>query len=59
MTAMKVGKQIRIVSYYTPEAIEKLDRLSAATRITKAVLLREALEDLLKKHTVVLRKAAK
>jgi predicted DNA-binding protein len=56
---MKVGKQIRIVSYYTPEAIEKLDRLSAATRITKAVLLREALEDLLKKHTVVLRKAAK
>lgn len=38
---MKVGKQIRIVSYCTPEAVENLHRLSAATRITKAVLLRE------------------
>jgi predicted DNA-binding protein len=56
---MKVGKQIRIVSYYTPEAVEKLDRLSDATRITKAVLLREALDDLLKKHGSALRKAAK
>lgn len=59
VTAMKVGKQIRVVSYYTPEAVERLDRLSAATRITKAVLLREALDDLLKKHTVLLRKGAK
>ena len=59
MTAMKVGKQIRIVSYYTPEAVEKLDQVSAVTRITKAVLLREALDDLLKKHAAVLRKAAR
>lgn len=56
---MRVGKQIRVVSYYTPEAVERLDRLSAVTRITKAVLLREALDDLLKKHTAVLRKAAR
>lgn len=56
---MKVGKQIRIVSYYTPEAVEKLDQVSAVTRITKAVLLREALDDLLKKHAAVLRKAAR
>jgi predicted DNA-binding protein len=54
---MKVGKQIRIVSYYTPDAVEKLDRLSDATRITKAVLLREALEDLLNKYAATLRKA--
>jgi predicted DNA-binding protein len=53
---MKVGKQIRVISYYTPEAIEQLNRLSAATRITKAVLLREALDDLLKKHAGTLRK---
>ncbi|MGA7540626.1 MAG: ribbon-helix-helix domain-containing protein [Steroidobacteraceae bacterium] len=56
---MKVGKQVKIVSYYTPEAIEQLNRLSGATRITKAVLLREALEDLLKKYSGTLRKAAK
>lgn len=59
MSAMKVGKQIKVVSYYTPEVIEQLNRLSAATRITKAVLLREALDDLLKKHAATLRKAAK
>lgn len=59
MTAMKVGKQIRIVSYYTPEAVEKLDRLSAVTRITKAALLREALDDLLRKYAGTLRKAPK
>jgi predicted DNA-binding protein len=56
---MKVGKQVKIVSYYTPEAIEQLNRLSAVTRITKAVLLREALDDLLKKHGPALRKAQK
>ena len=59
MTAMKVGKQIKVVSYYTPEAIEQLNRLSAATRITKAVLLREALDDLLRKHTATLRKVGR
>lgn len=59
MSAMKVGKQVKIVSYYTPEAIEQLNRLSGATRITKAVLLREALDDLLRKHASTLRKCAK
>lgn len=59
MAPTKVGKQIKIVSYYTPEAIEQLNRLAAVTRITKAVLLREALDDLLKKHATTLRKAAK
>jgi len=56
---MKVGKQVKIVSYYTPEAIEQLNRLSAVTRITKAVLLREALDELLKKYASTLRKASK
>lgn len=54
---MKVGKQVKIVSYYTPEAIEQLNRLATVTRITKAVLLREALDDLLKKYAGTLRKA--
>ena len=59
VTAMKVGKQVKVVSYYTPETIEQLNRLAATTRITKAVLLREALDDLLKKYATTLRKAAK
>lgn len=59
MTAMKVGKQIKVVSYYTPEAIEQLNRLATVTRITKAVLLREALDDLLRKHAGTLRKGQK
>jgi hypothetical protein len=59
MTAMKVGKQIKIVSYYTPGAIDQLKRLCGATRVTQAVYLREALDDLLKKYAGTLRKAAK
>ena len=59
MSAMKVGKQVKVVSYYTPDAIERLNRLAASTRIAKAVYLREALDDLLKKYAGTLRKAAK
>jgi hypothetical protein len=59
MTAMKVGKQIRVISYYSPESFEQLKRLCAATRVTQAVYLREALDDLLKKYAATLRKAAK
>ena len=56
MSPTKVGKQIRIVSYYTPEAIEQLKRLRGATRVNQAVYLREALDDLLKKYAETLRK---
>ena len=47
---MKVGNQIKIVSYYPPDAIAALTKLSDATRVPKAEYLREALEDLLKKY---------
>jgi predicted transcriptional regulator len=57
MTAGKVGKQIRVVSYYSPEAFEQLQRLAAVTRVTQSVYLREALDDLLKKYAATLRKA--
>ena len=57
MTAMKVGKQIRVISYYSPDAFDQLKRLCAATRVTQAVYLREALDDLLKKYAGTLRKA--
>jgi predicted DNA-binding protein len=36
--------------YLEPEKAELLDALAAETRIPKAVLLREAVDDLLTKH---------
>lgn len=36
--------------YLEPSKADQLDALSAETRIPKAVLLREAVDDLLKKH---------
>jgi predicted DNA-binding protein len=36
--------------YLEPERAELLDELAAETRIAKAVLLREAVDDLLMKH---------
>ncbi len=61
MSPRKVGNQIRIVSYYAPEAIEKLAKLSDVTRVRQAEYLREALDDLLRKkeYAAILRKAAK
>lgn len=59
MAAMKVGKQIRVISYYQPEAFEQLKRLAETTRVTQAVYLREALDDLLKKYASTLRKGGK
>jgi hypothetical protein len=49
---MKVGNQQKIVSYYSQEAIAKLDKLSADKDRTKATLLREALDDLLEKYAM-------
>ena len=59
MSAMKVGKQAKIVSYYTPAAIEQLKKLSDITRVPQAAYLREALDDLLKKYAGTLRKVPK
>lgn len=36
--------------YLEPEAAKRLDALAERTRIPKAVLLREAVDDLLAKH---------
>ncbi|HEY3785795.1 MAG TPA: ribbon-helix-helix domain-containing protein [Steroidobacteraceae bacterium] len=59
MSAQLVGKQVRVVSYYSPESLEQLKRLCKATRIRQAEHLREALDDLLKKHTATLRKPSR
>jgi predicted DNA-binding protein len=39
--------------YLEPERAELLDRLAAETRIPKAVLLREAVDDLLAKYKLL------
>jgi predicted DNA-binding protein len=47
--AKKRGKHMQSL-YLEPEKAEMLDRLSTQTRIPKAALLREAVDDLLTKH---------
>ena len=47
----KASKSTIMVSIYlTPELKQALDKLSKATRIQRAVLVREAIEDLLFKY---------
>ena len=45
------GHQVQVMGYYPRELAAQLTALSESTRIPKAALLREALEDLLKKHS--------
>jgi predicted DNA-binding protein len=51
------GKQAQVSSYYDPDQISQLRRLSEITRVPQAAYMREALEDLLKKYAATLRKA--
>lgn len=59
MSATQKGKQLQLCSYYAPEVVGQLKRLSEATRVPLAVYMREAAEDLLKKYAAALRKAGK
>ena len=43
-------KMPRILLPLTPQQVEALNALSARTRIPRAVLIREGIDDLLKKH---------
>lgn len=56
MSATQKGKQIQLCSYYAPEVVEQLKKLSDTTRVPLAVYMREAAEDLLKKYAATLRK---
>ena len=53
------GHQVQVMGYYPRELAAQLAALSELTRIPKAALLREALEDLLTKHADTLPKGAK
>ena len=51
------GKRVMTNVYLDPPVIEDLKLLSTYTRIPMAAYLREAVEDVLKKHAKDLRKA--
>ena len=55
MPTMK-GKRVLTSLYVDPEAHQALKQLSKDTRVPAAVYLREAVDDLLKKYKVKLRK---
>jgi hypothetical protein len=57
MVSKPKGNQVQVLGYYSPDAAKQLRKLSEVTRIPQAALLREALDDLLKKHAGTLRKA--
>jgi len=48
---MQIGKRIMSSLYLDPPAHEALKRLAAETRVPRSVLLREAVDDLLTKHS--------
>jgi predicted DNA-binding protein len=51
------GKRVHADLYLDPEKHEQLQKLSEFSRIPMAAYLREAVDDLLKKHAATLRKA--
>lgn len=55
MPPAKHGNRVKLMGYYTPEAVDRLAKLSEITRVPQAVYLREALDDLLKKYAGTLR----
>lgn len=58
-TGHSKGTQAQICSYYDPDALQRLRRLSEMTRVPQAAYLREALDDLLKKYAGVLGRPGK
>jgi hypothetical protein len=46
---------IPVLTYLTPPQKAALDKLSTVTRIPKTTLLRESVDDLLKKHAKLLK----
>jgi predicted transcriptional regulator len=52
-----MGKSVRpaILAHLDQDKLQRLDELSGMTKIPRAVLIREAVDDLLKKHRAVWR----
>ena len=56
MVSKPKGKRTQLLGYYDPGAVKHLRLLSKLTRVPQSIYLREALDDLLRKYSV-LRKA--
>ena len=52
-------KPVQTPMYLTPEQFKELNRLAQVTRIQRSVLVREAIDDLLKKHAKTLKGVAR
>ena len=59
MISNSKGKQAQVSTYFDPQQITELRRLSEITRVPQAAYMREALDDLLKKYATTLRKATR
>jgi len=53
MVSKPKGKRTQLLGYYDPDAVNHLRLLSRLTRIPQSVYLREALDDLLRKYSVL------
>lgn len=50
MMTIKRDKPVQRLMFLRPEQLQALDDLSTKTRVQRAVLVREAVDDLLKKY---------
>ena len=55
MVGKPKGKRTQVLGYYEPGAVKQLQLLSKLTRVPQSVYLREALDDLLRKYSVLRR----
>ncbi len=53
MVSKSKGKRKQVLGYYDLGSVKHLQLLSKVTRVPQAVYLREALDDLLRKHSVL------
>jgi hypothetical protein len=53
MVSKPKGKRTQLLGYYDPSVVKHLRLLSKLTRVPQSVYLREALDDLLKKYSVL------
>ena len=53
MVSKPKGNRTQLLGYYEPAAVKHLRLLSRLTRVPQSVYLREALDDLLRKYSVL------
>ncbi len=53
MVSKPKGNRTQVLGYYDPSAVRQLRLLSKLTRVPQSVYLREALDDLLTKYSVL------